>query len=76
MQENKQPKPAPDFSSWQPETVVKFATDCYQKMAELNAENEKCKWANSILAEANDQLRADLKDAMALVRKTNFGEGV
>lgn len=54
--------PTPDFSLWQHDTVVKFATECYRKLQELT--------------EANEQLRADLKDAMALVRKTNFGEGV
>lgn len=66
----------PNFATWMPENVVKFATDCYKQNTELNAEVKKLRWSNEILIESNEQLRADLKDAMALVRKTNFGEGV
>jgi hypothetical protein len=51
---------SPNFSSWQHDTLVQFATDVY---ARLVAEQE-----------ANEQLRLDLKDAMKLARQINLRE--
>lgn len=44
----------PTFETWSRETVDKFAHESYQHMQRLT--------------DACEQLRADLKDAMALVR--------
>jgi hypothetical protein len=45
----------PNFSTWQHDTLAKFAAECYAK---LQAEQA-----------ANEQLRLDLKDAMRMARK-------
>jgi uncharacterized protein (DUF2236 family) len=50
----------PDFSTWQHETLVTFASDCY---TQLLAEQE-----------ANKQIRLDFKEAMQLVRILNMKE--
>lgn len=48
-------KPHPDFPSWRPESLVKFAAEAATRMSELEA--------------ANEQLRQDLRDAMELIRQ-------
>jgi hypothetical protein len=45
----------PNFSTWQHDTLAKFAAEVYAK---LQAEQA-----------ANEQLRLDLKDAMMMARK-------
>lgn len=46
---------APDFRHWQHDTLAKFSAEVYSRLQDEIA--------------ANDQLRADLKDAMRIVRK-------
>jgi len=50
-----QPADQPNFSTWQHDTLAKFAAEVYAK---LQAEQE-----------ANEQLRIDLKDAMKMARQ-------
>ena len=48
-------KPQPDFPSWRPESLVKFAAEAATRITELEA--------------ANEQLRQDLRDALNLIRQ-------
>ena len=50
-----EPADQPNFSTWQHDTLAKFASEVYAK---LQAEQA-----------ANEQLRLDLKDAMRMARK-------
>lgn len=45
----------PNFAAWDRDTLDRFAQDAYVQMRSLT--------------EANEQLRNDLRDAMAMVRK-------
>jgi len=53
-----EPADQPNFSTWQHDTLAKFAAEVYAK---LQAEQA-----------ANEQLRLDLKDAMKLARIQNM----
>lgn len=46
---------APNFAAWDRNTLDKFALDAYHQLRQLT--------------EANEQLRHDLRDAMAMVRQ-------
>ena len=46
---------APNFAAWDRQTLDNFALDAYNQMRQLT--------------EANEQLRHDLRDAMAMLRK-------
>ena len=48
---------APNFAAWNLDTLARFATDAYHTM--------------KAQAEAMEQLRQDVRDAMALARKAN-----
>jgi hypothetical protein len=48
----------PNFTTWQHDTLARFATECY-----IRLQDEQ---------EANEQLRMDLKDAMKLARIENM----
>jgi len=48
----------PEFSTWQHDTLAKFARDCYTRLQDEQR--------------ANEQLRLDLKDAMKLARIQNM----
>lgn len=45
----------PDFDTWQPESLAKFARESSERIKDLE--------------EANEQLRRDLRDAMDAVRR-------
>jgi hypothetical protein len=48
----------PNFTTWQHDTLARFATECY-----IRLQDEQ---------EANEQLRRDVKDAMKLARIENM----
>jgi hypothetical protein len=48
---------SPDFATWSQSNLAKYAAEQYQQNIELR--------------EALEQVRLDLKDAMALLRRTN-----
>jgi hypothetical protein len=48
----------PNFTTWQHDTLAKFATEVYTRLQDEQA--------------ANEQLRNDLKDAMKLARIENM----
>lgn len=53
-------KPADEFETWNHKTLARFASDATWQMVQQS--------------EAIEQLRADLRDAMELLRKHNAGK--
>jgi hypothetical protein len=53
-----EPADQPNFSTWQHDTLAKFAAEVYIRLQDEQA--------------ANEQLRMDLKDAMKLARIENM----
>ena len=56
MPEFTREKVTPNFTIWQHATLVKFATESFSRLIDLE--------------EANESLRRDLKDALNLVRES------